>query len=200
MISSPYRPKRVTAPAVQLISTIEAKAHCRLDEADSSYDTLVDGFVEAAIGHLDGHAGIMGRCLINQVWQVWFDGWAQCWRLPFPDVSAVTVTVTTEAGSTSTVGSSNYLLLEDDIGAYIRFDDDYVPPTSDLADVRAWNVQLTAGYGVAAADVPRPIRIGALLLIGHWFHNREAVNIGNITSELPMGAQALIAPYRRTGI
>ncbi|SDO72583.1 Phage gp6-like head-tail connector protein [Halomonas shengliensis] len=35
-----------------------------------------------------------------------------------------------------------------------------------------------------------------LLLIGHWFENREAVVIGTITSELPLAVEALIAPYR----
>jgi uncharacterized phiE125 gp8 family phage protein len=30
------------------------------------------------------------------------------------------------------------------------------------------------------------------LLVGHWFANREAVNVGNITSELPFGVQELI--------
>jgi hypothetical protein len=36
-------------------------------------------------------------------------------------------------------------------------------------------------------------------MIGHWFSNREAVNVGNIVSEMPLGAQALLAPHRRTG-
>lgn len=35
-----------------------------------------------------------------------------------------------------------------------------------------------------------------LLLIGHWFENREAVVVGSTTSELPMAVEALIAPYR----
>ena len=35
-----------------------------------------------------------------------------------------------------------------------------------------------------------------LLLIGHWFENREAVVIGSITAELPMAVEALIGPYR----
>ena len=200
MISSPYRPERVSAPSVPLITAVEAKQHLRLDGADDSYDTLVDAFAEAAVAHLDGYGGIMGRCLVNQVWQVWFDCWHQCWRLPFPDVSAATVTVTTEAGATSTVSGDDYAVLEDHIGAYIRFDDEYVQPSADLADAKAWAVQITAGYGAAASDVPRSIRLGALLMVGSWFQNREAVNIGNITSELPLGAKALLEPHRRVRI
>jgi uncharacterized phage protein (predicted DNA packaging) len=40
------------------------------------------------------------------------------------------------------------------------------------------------------------ITTAMLLLIGHWFENRESVVIGTNTSELPMAVQALISPYR----
>lgn len=36
-----------------------------------------------------------------------------------------------------------------------------------------------------------------LLLIGNWYANREAVNVGNITSELPLGVEALLIRHRR---
>ena len=37
---------------------------------------------------------------------------------------------------------------------------------------------------------------GMLLLIGHWYENREAVVIGSTATELPMAVEALISPYR----
>ncbi|MFT7337626.1 MAG: hypothetical protein ACI92B_000948 [Marinobacter maritimus] len=40
------------------------------------------------------------------------------------------------------------------------------------------------------------ITTAMLLLIGHWFVNRESVVIGTITAELPMAVDALITPYR----
>ncbi|HAU5716764.1 MULTISPECIES: head-tail connector protein [Serratia] len=36
-----------------------------------------------------------------------------------------------------------------------------------------------------------------LLLVGHWYANRESVNIGNITSEVPFGVDALLLRHRR---
>src|SRR5690554_3005952 len=39
-----------------------------------------------------------------------------------------------------------------------------------------------------------------LLLISHWFENREAVVIGTITSELPMAVDALIKPYQHFNV
>ncbi|MBW5800068.1 head-tail connector protein [Halomonas elongata] len=35
-----------------------------------------------------------------------------------------------------------------------------------------------------------------LLLIGHWYENREAVVMGTIATQVPMAVEALIAPYR----
>lgn len=40
------------------------------------------------------------------------------------------------------------------------------------------------------------ITTAMLLLIGHWYANRESVVVGTITSEVPMAVDALIIPYR----
>lgn len=44
--------------------------------------------------------------------------------------------------------------------------------------------------------ITKSIRQGALLLIGHWFANREAVVMGVNAAELPMATQALWRPHR----
>lgn len=36
-----------------------------------------------------------------------------------------------------------------------------------------------------------------LLLIGHWYSNREAVNVGNITSKIPLGVDDILFLFRR---
>ena len=44
------------------------------------------------------------------------------------------------------------------------------------------------------------VKAAMLLLIGHWYANREAVNIGNITTEIPFAVEALLQPYRIYGL
>ncbi|EFE8216079.1 head-tail connector protein [Enterobacter ludwigii] len=44
------------------------------------------------------------------------------------------------------------------------------------------------------------VKAAMLLLIGHWYANREAVNIGNITSDVPFAVEALLQPYRIYGL
>lgn len=45
------------------------------------------------------------------------------------------------------------------------------------------------------------IIIGAMLqLIAHWYENREAINIGNITSEIPLTTNTLLQSYIIYGV
>lgn len=43
------------------------------------------------------------------------------------------------------------------------------------------------------------VRTAMLLLIGHWFANREAVT-ANSASEVPLAVEALLQPYRIYGV
>ncbi|HHJ4580938.1 TPA: head-tail connector protein [Citrobacter freundii] len=44
------------------------------------------------------------------------------------------------------------------------------------------------------------IEMAMLMLIAHWYANREAVNVGNITSALVLSTEALLQPYRIYGV
>nr|WP_113869635.1 head-tail connector protein [Brenneria salicis]NMN90973.1 gp6-like head-tail connector protein [Brenneria salicis ATCC 15712 = DSM 30166]RBP57332.1 gp6-like head-tail connector protein [Brenneria salicis ATCC 15712 = DSM 30166]RLM28535.1 hypothetical protein BHG07_17250 [Brenneria salicis ATCC 15712 = DSM 30166] len=44
------------------------------------------------------------------------------------------------------------------------------------------------------------VQVAMLLLIGHWYENRESVNIGNITSAIPFATESLLQPYRIYGL
>lgn len=57
----------------------------------------------------------------------------------------------------------------------------------------------TATFAQAHTDLPVPIncvpqdiRAGLLLLVAHWYRNREEVITGTITARLPMAAEALL--------
>lgn len=54
---------------------------------------------------------------------------------------------------------------------------------------------LPANALVLDGDAGEDIRFALLLAIGHWDDNREAVNVGNITTELPLGFAALVGPH-----
>jgi len=44
--------------------------------------------------------------------------------------------------------------------------------------------------------ITKAIEQGALLLIGHWYANRESVAVGVSVSEMPMATKSLWMPHR----
>lgn len=192
------RPVRTIAPAADLISLPDAKAHLRVDGTDE--DALITSLIGAVTAQLDGHSGILGRCLVNQTWRQDFAGFENRLRLPFPDASSVTVAYFDAANAEQTVAASNYQLLEDEAGSYIEFLSSYAAPAVYAYRADPVRVTIVAGFGASASAVPGSIVAAAKLMIGHLYLNREAVNVGNIVTDLQMGASALLAPYRRIGV
>lgn len=47
-----------------------------------------------------------------------------------------------------------------------------------------------------ALQVGEDIQLAILMMVAHWFDNTSAVNVGNITSEIPLGFRFLTDPYR----
>ncbi|EHN8891017.1 phage gp6-like head-tail connector protein [Enterobacter hormaechei] len=44
------------------------------------------------------------------------------------------------------------------------------------------------------------IKVGCLMFVSHLYENREPVNIGNITTEIPLTISALWSVYRDVGV
>lgn len=192
-------PVRSVAPAVAILTTSEAKAHLRVDTSDE--DTLIDALVSAATSHMDGHSGILGRALITQTWYQDFDAFSSCMRLPVGNLIAISSVAYYDANnSTQTLANTVYTAFSDAIGPYLTLKPDQDWPSS-YARPDAIRVTWTAGYGATAASVPEAIRHAARLMVGHWYENREAVNIGSGQPvDVPMTVDRLLMPFRRVGV
>jgi len=188
-------PVRTAAPSEKPVTLAEAKAQCRVDHSDE--DTKIAAFIAAATGHLDGYTGILGRALVTQTWRQDFSAFASKLRLPLKPVASITsVTYYDGDNAQQTLSSSVYELLTDAAGPYLALkpDQDW-PGTYD----RAAAVSVTFVAGAAVADVPEEIKQAILLMVGHWYENREAVTEAKM-SDLPLAVDALLRPYRRVGV
>lgn len=195
-----HRPVLITSPAIQPVTLAEAKLHLRVDHNDE--DALIESLIRAVTEHLDGWTGILGRCLVEQVWRQDHDRFAREMIIPLGPVIAVqSVTWRDPVGQLSTVPSGSYDLRTDEAGStIIRFDTDYAFP-ANLHESRAVAITFRAGYETnpgppATSTVPDPLKVAILLLVGHWYQNREAVSAAGMAS-LPFAVEALITPYRR---
>ena len=71
----------------------------------------------------------------------------------------------------------------------------YLPTTpTGLRTVNPIEVEFIAG----ANTLPNAARQAMLLLIGHWYANRESVQVGNVTSvEIAETTKAILKQFRR---
>lgn len=189
-------PAIVTPPSENLLTLDEVKDHCRVDGND--HDDVLSSLILAAQSHLDGYAGTLGRALISQEWSIECEAWGVV-RLPLdPFIEITSIEYTDMDGTKQTVADSVYKVDVRVTGVYLGGRASASWPTSRDGD-EPITITWRAGYG-AKDDVPDAIRQAALLLVGHWFENREAVIVGTIASPLPFAVDALLAPHRRAVI
>lgn len=193
-----FHPRLITPPATLPVTLAEARTHVRYEDSDQ--DALLTAQIGAAVAHLDGWSGVLGRCLITQVWEQPLAGWPACGiiTLPFPDCTSVQAHWTDAVGDEQALTSTPFDSPVEAIrGTAVRLATDFSAPA--LADILApLAVRFTAGYGTAADDVPPALRQAILLIVGDLFRFRETAGGGTI-SALPVYAtvSALLAPYRR---
>lgn len=182
-----------SGPALEPISVAEAKAHVRLDA--SNEDVLIASLIITSRLHVEA---ALGLALVSQAWSYFIDRWPRSNEvaLPLRPVQSITAVRIWSADNTSqTLASAHYAL--DGRGAPPRlvWTTAFPPPVSGRS-VNGIEIALVAGYGDAAADVPAPIRQALLLLVAHWYENREPVEIGATDMEIPQMVSSLLAPYR----
>jgi uncharacterized phiE125 gp8 family phage protein len=190
MTAMPLIPVRTVAPSELPVSVVAAKAHLRIDHNDE--DAVVEGLIRAAASYLDGNDGVLGKAIVNQTWQVDMSAFADPVRLPLTPVQSVTsITYFDALNATQTVPPANYALFADVLGSYVQPIGGAAWPAV-YARADAIRITFVAGYGPAAA-VPEAITQLILLLVGHWYENREAVVVGPSVAPLPMAVEALLA-------
>lgn len=170
------KPVRVTPPDGPVVTLEELKVHLRVDHDEE--DALISSLQDAAVAMLEGWGGILGRCILPQRWAVDVAGPGPH-ELPFPDATDIEAEID---------GTPVDVVEVTHIGT--------MQPSIVLPHVAHCDrVTVSAEYALPPERLPAA-RALVKLLVGNWFHNREAVVIGTIPSELPMAAITLIAGLR----
>lgn len=172
---------RVTAPAQPLVSRDALKAHLRVRHDDEN--DLIDGLGAAAMAHIDGPRGVLGRCIQPQDWMAEFQPGEWCGHLVLPVAGVTSVTAAVASGS----GAVDFI-------------------ESERCDRGIWTeVRLEAPRDVAVQvrfsaaspeDIWPAVALAVKLLVGHWYLNRDAVVVGAGAVELPFAVDALLSPLK----
>ena len=178
--------------SVNAVSLEEAKLHVRQDQ--SADDDLILGLIELAGNYVEETCNL---ALVNQTWDLFMDAFpgGEIVVPKMPLVSVTGIYYTAEGAVEATFASTNYVVDAYSQPGRIVLDDSAAWPGNELVVVNGVRVRFVAGFGTGGSSVPRMIRQAMLLMIGHWYENREATR-EKALSNVPMGVDSLLWNWR----
>jgi uncharacterized phiE125 gp8 family phage protein len=177
-----------------VVTLAEAKLHLRVTATDE--DALIDSYLDAATQWAEVY---QGRKYLSQTCVDYLDAWPTVIRPRWLPLFVVTsIQYIDDGGTLQTWDADEYDVDSDtEPGRIVPAYGESYP--SIRGDVNGIIVTYTAGYGTDAEDVPGEIRTAILMIVAHWYANREAVSDLSM-AEVPMGAHALLGLERMYGV
>lgn len=183
------------APDREPLHVEEAKLHLRTVPGDNAEDALlIAPLITAAREYCENATGL---ALVPQNIIAYPETWG-LWRLPRPPVLSVTEIAWHDAGGRRHCLNEEAYQVDQAEGLLLV----EKPPAGGLrTGLNPIEVRYRAG-----GAVPKTVRQAMLLLVGHWYQNREAVNVDLAKSlrvassndmEISYSVQRLLAQHRR---
>ena len=177
--------KQTMAPAIEPVTLADAKAFLRVDT--DTEDAFITSLITTARLQLET---ALDLALIEQEWTLSRVGPGTIAQLRLHPVAEVlSVMAIDDAGNATPVPAE---AVTTDLDARPATVSVCPPPTN----AETLTIAFRAGFGAAPEDVPAPIRHALLMLIAHWFENREPVSFGDSASRIPDAVSDLLKPYR----
>lgn len=171
------------SPVKEPVELLEAANHAKALPDDDEY-ALIEGYITAAREYCEG---ITGRSLVDRSMTAYPESASNMICLPKPPVAAVeSITFYDVDGNSHVV--TDYMLNNDKGELFIND-----VPSVAFRDNNPIEIKYTAGYN----KIPGLMRQAMLLLIGHWYMNREAVVVGpNASVEVGITTRTLLRQFK----
>ena len=203
----------IAGPAVEPVSTAEAKDHLRLDGGHE--EAYLGSLITAARQACETYTG---RSLISQDWSYVLDRWpgqeghGPWWDgvregvidtlapvkrtldLPRGPLQSVTSMTIFDPDRVGTVIDPSVYIVAPGLDGRVALRAGQVWPLA-TAPVGAINIRFKAGFGDSWNDVPAALRHGILVLVAHLYEGREAYAEQD---RLPQSVLSLWRPWRQT--
>lgn len=179
----------VTAPASEPVTATEAKKQLELGSG-SDHDDQLTLLIEAARQQWEHDTD---SALMAQTWRVYFDSFGCGLQLPKAPVQSITSVKYYDLDNSQQTLSTSVYSTDLASGRIVLAYDQSWP-----SYVSRWDaIEVDYAIGVAdAADVPAIAKQAILLLIGHYFENRDMVMSEAMQSLRPY--EALVRRYMRS--
>lgn len=175
----------VLPPVDTPVSLTQAKTHLRC-EASVDDDYITD-LIKTATSFVEQK---INRKLLTQTWRQYVDGVGPdgtiCLQIRPPQFISE-VTVYDSLGNPSVLDAQDYSLKQ-----YAS------PPTVTLKtgiSTGTAELDVVAGFGDTATDVPGSILRAILVLVAHWYEFRGAIDVSQQPASIPSGFETLLAPF-----
>lgn len=192
----------VSPPVALAVPLADAKTYLRVD--GSNEDSLIAGLIQAATDHVERTTR---RTLVYTTYRLRLDTFPDG-PIELPRSPAVEIT---QGGNYAyDMPAVDYIDQDGDTVELVKdtdFEVDlaenppslYLPPQTywpltQAGKAKAVSIDFVAGYGPTAATVPPLLKTAVLLLVGHWYENREAV--GSVGSEVALAVDSILKIYR----
>lgn len=192
-MATPFTLTTVNAPAVEPVTLAQAKAHLRVDITDD--DAYITALIVAARIYAEHYTR---RAFITQTLDMYFDQFHYFETreiiIPRPPLQTVTSIIYTATDQTLiTLASTEYVVdaRQKPARIYPAFAK-YWPATLPIQNSVA--IRFVCGYGSDGTYVPQTINQAIMLLVSHWYENREPVLADSraATANVPLTVEALL--------
>ncbi|WP_408585922.1 head-tail connector protein [Novosphingobium sp.] len=182
--------KQLAPAADRVVTLAAARLQCSIAADVTEFDAELARYIDAATRHVEQ---VTGRALGMQQWLLTLWDFEDAIALPLgPVIQVDSVEYLDADRRLQLLDPSIYMVDLTAAPQLLVRDPDQSWP--DVADVReAVRVTFSTGYDAVPPDLVQAI----LMLVSWWFTQREAVNVGNIVSEVPLGFAALVQPYKK---
>lgn len=180
-------------PADEPVSVAEAKVHIRFEE--DSEDALIGRLIKAAREYAERH---QNRTFITRRWRLSLERFpsGRTIYLPRPPLQSVeAITYMLADGTMETLDPTLYVVDTESEPGAVHLLPGVSWPGAPLGPGMPVRVDFKAGYGDPASG-PGSVVQAMLLLVAHWFENREAVTVGVTSQPVAFAVEALLNPDR----
>lgn len=183
--------KTIASVAVEPVSIGEVKLHLRLTD-DTTEDDLLSGLITTAREYCEKYTG---RSFAEQTLELLLDSFpvVDYIELPSPPLKSVSsVTYKDSAGTINTMAAADYIVDTDRPVGRVALGYGKSWPSFTAYPSNPIRIRFVCGYSM----IPQSLKQAMLLLIGHWYENREGFSTGTIAKQLEFSINALLSQYR----